>query len=49
MFDRYARFDNVAGGFGIGLNIVKMISKEYNLDIKITSELGKWTDVTITW
>lgn len=49
MFERYARFDNVAGGFGIGLNIVKMICDEYNLDIKITSELDKYTEVSIAW
>lgn len=49
MFDRYARFDNVAGGFGIGLNIVKMICDEYNLDVKITSEVDKYTQVCITW
>ena len=49
MFDRYARFDKVVGGFGIGLNIVKMISLEYNLTIKITSNLDNWTEVSIFW
>ena len=49
MFDRYARFDKVVGGFGIGLNIVKMISIEYNLTIKITSKLDSWTEVSISW
>ena len=49
MFDRYARFDKVVGGFGIGLNIVKMICIEYKLTIEITSELDKWTEVSITW
>jgi len=49
MFDRYARFDNIVGGFGIGLNIVKMIADEYNLDIKITSEVDKFTEFSISW
>lgn len=49
MFDRFVRFDKVVGGFGIGLNIVKMICDEYNLDIKISSELDNWTKTTINW
>ncbi|QSZ41070.1 sensor histidine kinase [Sulfurimonas aquatica] len=49
MFDRYARFDTTVGGFGIGLNIVKMICSEYHLSINIKSELDKWTEVTITF
>jgi two-component system OmpR family sensor kinase len=49
MLDRYARFDKVVGGFGIGLNIVKMICKEYNLAIEIQSKLDNWTEVSISW
>jgi len=49
MFERYARFDKVIGGFGIGLNIVKMICIEYNLTINITSQLDEWTEVSISW
>ena len=49
MFDRYARFDKSVGGFGIGLNIVKMICTEYNLTINITSKLGFGTEVSIIW
>ena len=49
MFDRYARFDKIIGGFGIGLNIVKMICNEYNLNINVTSELDRWTKVSISW
>ena len=49
MFDRYARFDKSVGGFGIGLNIVKMICKEYNLRINIESIIKKGTKVSITW
>ena len=49
MFDRYSRFDKSVGGFGIGLNIVKMVCIEYNLDIAITSEFQKNTTFTISW
>jgi two-component system, OmpR family, sensor kinase len=49
MFERYARFDKSVGGFGIGLNIAKMICDEYKLSIKIESEPGKFTEVTISW
>ncbi len=49
MFDRYSRFDKSVGGFGIGLNIVYMIAKEYNIDIKIQSELKVGTKLEIRW
>jgi len=49
ILERYARFDKVVGGFGIGLNIVKMICIEYNLTIDIKSELDNWTEVSISW
>ncbi|PLY11247.1 MAG: two-component sensor histidine kinase [Arcobacter sp.] len=49
MFERYARFDKSVGGFGIGLNIVYIISKEYNIDIKIKSEIGVGTQMELTW
>ena len=49
MFDRYARFDKSVGGFGIGLNIVSLICKEYHIDIKIESELNIGTKVILTW
>ena len=49
MFDRYSRFDKSVGGFGIGLNIVSMIAKEYNLSIKINSIENQETKVVITW
>jgi len=49
MLDRYARFDTVVGGFGIGLNIIKMICAEYDLRIDIKSEFNQWTEVSIVW
>ena len=49
MFDRYSRFDKSVGGFGIGLNIVSMIAKEYNLSIEISSIENQETKVVIIW
>lgn len=49
MFDRYSRFNDSEGGFGLGLNIVSEIAKEYNLKLKIESELNVGTKVIVTW
>ena len=49
IFDRYKRFNKSSGGFGIGLNIVYMIAKEYNLKIGVNSKMGKFTKVEIKW
>ena len=49
LFDRYSRFDKTVGGFGIGLNIVSMICKEYDLKINIDSQLNIGTKVEIKW
>jgi two-component system OmpR family sensor kinase len=49
VFKRYKRFDESVGGFGIGLNIVAMIAKEYGLRIDIRSKKGKGTEVYVRW
>lgn len=49
LFQRYVRFDNSVGGFGIGLNIVSKIAKEYNFKINVISKLGEGTDMEIRW
>ncbi len=49
MFDRYSRFDKSVGGFGIGLNIVSLICKEYHIDIQIKSEVNIGTKVMLSW
>lgn len=49
VFERYSRFDRTVGGFGIGLNIVASIAKEYDLQVKIDSILGEGTTVRISW
>ena len=49
LFERYTRFDKSVGGFGIGLNIVSLIAKEYNLEIAVQSEINIGTKVSIKW
>ncbi|MFT5662611.1 MAG: two-component system OmpR family sensor kinase [Sulfurimonas sp.] len=49
MLERYTRFNKSSGGFGIGLNIVASIAKEYSLDIDIQSELKVGTTVSVSW
>lgn len=49
LFERYARFDKSVGGFGIGLNIVSLIAKEYDLKIDVKSQLQIGTKVEIRW
>lgn len=49
VFDRYARFDKSVGGFGIGLNIVKIICDEYGIKIGIESKEGKYTKVILSF
>ncbi len=47
VFDRYSRFNQSVGGFGIGLNIVKSIIDEYGYKITVRSKVGKGTTFTI--
>ena len=47
--ERYTRFNKSNGGFGIGLNIVSEICKEYKLDIEIQSQEKEGTKVSILW
>ena len=49
LFKRYTRFDKSVGGFGIGLNIVFLITKEYNFLIDVKSQLNIGTKVEIKW
>lgn len=49
MFDRYLRFNESEGGFGIGLSIVKMILDEYQISIKVFSKVGEGTRMEIRW
>lgn len=49
LFQRYSRFDKSVGGFGIGLNIVSLIAKEYNFKIDISSKIDIGTKVKVKW
>ena len=49
IFDRYMRFNDTEGGFGIGMSIVKSILDEYHISIKIESKEGKGTKMVLTW
>ena len=47
IFDRFTRANNYAGGFGVGLNIVESIIKEYNYKVDIISKENAGTTVII--
>jgi len=49
VFERYTRADKSVGGFGIGLNIVAMIAREYDLKISIESEERVGTKISVGW
>ena len=49
LFERYSRFDNSVGGFGIGLNIVSLIAKEYNLKLDVKSKINVGTKIEVKW
>ena len=49
IFDRYMRFNDTEGGFGIGMSIVKSILNEYHIAIKVESKEGEGTKMVLTW
>ena len=49
IFDRYMRFNQSEGGFGIGLNIVKDILNEYHISIEVYSKINKGTKMVLRW
>jgi len=49
MFDRYMRFNESEGGFGVGLSIVKKILDEYNISIEVESKIGEGTRMVLSW
>ena len=46
IFVRYYRGDEIKGGFGMGLSIVKEICEKYNIKVEVTSEVGKGSKFT---
>ena len=49
IYKRYYRATSEQGGFGIGLNIVSLIAKEYKLKIDVSSELKVGTRIEVSW
>lgn len=49
IFERYYRATNSVGGFGIGLNIVYSICKQYNIKIDVESKIKEGTTFTLTF
>ncbi|TXE84862.1 HAMP domain-containing histidine kinase [Campylobacter peloridis] len=49
IFERYSRFNENQGGFGIGLSLVDKICKDHHIKIKVESELNKGTKFILTW
>ncbi|QOP46594.1 sensor histidine kinase [Sulfurimonas paralvinellae] len=47
IFQRFVRANSYAGGFGVGLNIVDAIAKEYGYTINIVSQKNKGTEITL--
>jgi len=44
VFKLYARETNIAGGFGVGLHIVKQICDAYNIRVEVSSVLGEGSE-----
>ena len=44
IFKLYKRSSNIAGGFGVGLSIVKQICDEYGIKIEVNSEIEKGSE-----
>jgi two-component system OmpR family sensor kinase len=49
IFKLYKRSSNLAGGFGVGLSIVKQICDEFGIKVEVTSELGKGSFFVLSW
>jgi two-component system OmpR family sensor kinase len=49
IFDRYRRFNDSEGGFGVGMSIVKSILDEYEINIEVNSIKNKGTTVFLSW
>ena len=49
IFDRYTRFNDDQGGFGIGLNLVKECCKKNDIVVKCQSKLDGETTFLLSW
>jgi two-component system OmpR family sensor kinase len=49
IFERYARFNESEGGFGIGLSIVKRIVDHYGILVTVESQQSQGTTMILQW
>ena len=49
IFEMYQRESDIAGGFGVGLSIVKQICDEYGIKVRVESEPGKGTKFSLVF
>lgn len=49
IFERYKRFNDDKGGFGIGLSLVSEIASKYDIDLNVQSEVGKGSVFVLTF
>jgi two-component system OmpR family sensor kinase len=49
VFELYKRGSKIAGGFGIGLNIVKQICDEFKINIKVSSKPDVGSRFELSW
>ena len=49
IFKRFKSSNSLDGGFGVGLDIVSQICKEYHIKIVLNSELSKGSEFKLVW
>lgn len=49
IFKLYHRSSDLAGGFGVGLSIVKQICDEFKIEIEVNSTLGEGSKFRLNW
>nr|WP_081444031.1 ATP-binding protein [Sulfurimonas gotlandica] len=49
IFELYKRGSTLAGGFGVGLNIVKQICDEFKIEILVSSEYEVGSKFELRW
>ena len=49
IFKRFKSTNSLHGGFGVGLDIVSQICKEYRIKIELDSEPSKGSEFKLIW